>query len=169
MSGLPKKASDKVNTLGIVMVGVTAAVLTWASVVGLQAYYNNTAGSIADQRNAANKGREMRDLKAKQRTELQESKFIDAQKGRVTIPIESAMAHVLRSQREGEPSLVPAVGAHDLPTVPARWGKPADTQAPPTGGANPTPAAPGETQPAPASGTEPAPGTPAPSPSPTPP
>ena len=69
MSGLPKKASDKVNGLGIVMVGVTASVLTWASVVGLQAYYNQTAGSIEGDRNAANKGREMRDLKSKQRSE----------------------------------------------------------------------------------------------------
>src|SRR5688572_9390936 len=139
MSGLPTKATDKVNTLGIVLVGVTAAVLTWASVVGLQAYYNGTSGTIEGDRNAQNKGREMRDLKAKQRAELQDSKYVDAKRGIVTIPIETAMAQVLKSQREGAPSLVPAVGAHDLPTVPAKWGKPSEV--PPAGGANVTPPA----------------------------
>ncbi len=46
MSDLPRKAQDRVNTFGVVLIGLVAAVLLWVSVVARQAYYYRTAGKI---------------------------------------------------------------------------------------------------------------------------
>jgi hypothetical protein len=131
MSGLPTKAQDRINNFGIVLIGTVAGVLLWVSVVALQAYYYSSAGEVEKQRDAEGKGREMRDLHAQQLADLQDSKYLDPAKGVVTIPIDAAMSLVLEDARGGAGSLVPAVGAHDTPTVRARWGRPSDTD--PTG------------------------------------
>ena len=161
MSDLPKKSEDRVNVFGIVMVGLVTSVLVWVSIVLLMAYYQNTAGSLEDQRNAANKGREVLDLKAKQTRELDESKYVDPKRGIVSIPIDDARELVLRDANSGAASWVPAIGPHDTATVPAAWGRPPDN---PAAGAAGTPLAPTDgtpppagTPPAPTDGTQPAP------------
>ena len=162
MSDLPRKAQDRVNTFGVVLIGLVAAVLLWVSVIALQAYYYSTAGKMEAERGSAGKSREVRDLKAEQRAYLQEGKYVDPKKGIVAIPIDDAMKLVVRDGKAGSPSLVPAIGAHDQPTVPAVSGRPPDNVQPP-GGAAPAPG--GAAAPAPggaAGGT--APTTPAGSP-----
>jgi hypothetical protein len=151
MSELPKKSEDKVNVFGVVMIGFVTSILLWVSVVALQAYYNNTAGALESDRSASGKGREMRDLKAKQLAEMMDSKFVDPKKGVVTIPIDEAMRLVVRDAKQGARSLVPAVGPHDTPTVPAVSGRPPDVMPAPEGGATaPGGAAPPEGAAAPA-------------------
>jgi hypothetical protein len=153
-SALPRKASDRVNTYGILLIGLVSSVLLWVSVVALQAYYNRTAGQLQGERDAAFKNRQVTDLKSAQVAELQDSKYVDPKKGRVTIPIDSAKGLVLRDLRDGKPSLVPAVGPHDKATVPAKWGRPPDQVAAPAGAApGGAPAAGGA---APAAGAAPA-------------
>lgn len=145
MSELPKKAQDRVNTFGVVLIGAVAAVLLWVSVVALQAYYYSTAGKVESERASTGKGREVRDLKAEQRAYLQEGKYVDPKKGIVAIPLDDAMKLVLDDAKAGKPSLVPVIGAHDQPTVPAVSGRPPDNVASPTapaGGAGAAPAAP---------------------------
>jgi len=160
---MPKRGQDRINTYGILLIGLVSSVLLWVSVVALQAYYNRTAGSLETERSAMLKNREASGLKAGQLAELQDSRYVDARKGLVTIPIDSAKQLVLRDLRDRAPSLVPAIGPHNLPTVPAVWGRPPDLPgAPPAGGAAPAGAAPaGGAQAAPAAGTA-APATPAP-------
>jgi len=161
MSDLPRKAQDRVNTFGVVLIGMVAAVLLWVSVVALQAYYYSTNGKLEAQRSATGKGREVRDLKAEQRAYLQEGKYVDPKKGIVTIPIDDAMKLVLRDGKAGASSLVPAIGAHDQPTVPAVSGRPPDNVQPPAapGGAAP---APGGAAPPPAGAAPTTPAGPAP-------
>ena len=154
MSDLPRKAQDRVNTFGVVLIGLVAAVLLWVSVIALQAYYYSTAGKMEAERGSAGKSREVRDLKAEQRAYLQEGKYVDPKKGIVAIPIDDAMKLVVRDGKAGSPSLVPAIGAHDQPTVPAVSGRPPDNVQPP-GGAAP---APGGAAPAPGGAAAPAPG-----------
>ena len=163
MSDLPKKAQDRVNTFGVVLIGVVSAVLLWVSVVALQAYYNNTAGSVESERASSGKSREVRDLKAAQVAYLQEGKYVDPRKGLVTIPLDDAMRLVLRDAKAGEKSLVPAMGAHDQPTVPAVSGRPPDNLPPPAAPAGGAAPAPGGAAPAPG-GAAPAPGGAAPAP-----
>lgn len=137
MSELPHKAEDKTNVFGIVMVGVVSSILVWVSVVLLVAYYDNTAGSLELERDAANKSREVETLKQQQLIALADSKYVDAKRGLVTIPLEDAMQVVLRDAKSGADSLVPAIGPHnvtpdDAPSFP---GGPAPDPNAATGGA----------------------------------
>ncbi|HTE53357.1 MAG TPA: hypothetical protein VK698_21025 [Kofleriaceae bacterium] len=147
-SALPKKQQDRVNAYGIVLIGLVGTVLIWVSVVALQAYYNRTSGALRSERDAEWKNKDVMDLKTAQLAELRDSKFVNPQKGIVTIPIDQAEVLVLKGLRDGDPSVVPAVGPHDLPTVPAVWGRPVDAAAPAAGGPAAVPAAGGAAAPA---------------------
>ena len=151
-SALPKKQQDRVNAYGIVLIGLVGTVLIWVSVVALQAYYNRTSGALRSERDAEWKNKDVMDLKTAQLAELRDSKFVNPQKGIVTIPIDQAEVLVLKGLRDGDPSVVPAVGPHDLPTVPAVWGRPVDAAAPAAGGPAAVPAAGGAAAPAAAGG-----------------
>src|SRR5688572_23133750 len=111
MSGMPKKNADNVNNFGIVLIGLTSAVLLWVSVVALQAYYGSTAGAVEEERQATNQGGEVRALMAQQTSLLKESHWVDQKKGTVSIPIEAAEALVIAAAQAGAPSLVPSIGS----------------------------------------------------------
>ena len=118
-------AEDKLNTLAIVTIGIASVLLVWASIVALQAYYENSFGAEMRRKATDGKGSELRSLLAEQRASLRELRRNDD--NTVRIPVERAKQLVIAELRAGEPvSLVPAVGAHDEPTVPATWGRPAD-------------------------------------------
>jgi hypothetical protein len=118
-------AEDKSNTLAIVTIGVASVVLLWASIVALQAYYENSFGAEMHRKATEGKGDELRTLLAEQRAGLQALRRNDEET--VRIPIERAKQLVVAELRTGEPaSLVPAVGPHTTPTVPAEWGRPPD-------------------------------------------
>ncbi|HET6613888.1 MAG TPA: hypothetical protein VFG83_17940 [Kofleriaceae bacterium] len=119
-------AEDKVNALGIVTIGIVSAMLVWVSVVALQAYYQNTYGEEEAKKNAENKSAAYLSLRATQAADLDEYVWADRQKGLVKLPIERAMELVVHDLQAGSPSVVPAVGAQDTPTVPAVFGRPPD-------------------------------------------
>lgn len=130
MSEFPHKAEDQVNTFGIVMIGVVSAVLLWVSIVALQAYYQSTAGPLEAAREAEGKAAELRALTAQQRAALQQTEYADAAEGSLRrLPIDLAMKAVVRDSLAGAPSLVPAVGPHDTPTVAPVFGKPVEGEA----------------------------------------
>jgi hypothetical protein len=151
----PKRANDVVNNFGIVLIGVVSAILVWVSVVALQAYYDIGAGKLELERLEAGQEHGVRELKAKQTAALHELKWLDQKKGTVAIDIDSAMAMVVRDAKAGAPSLVPAIGPHDLATVPALPGRPADAAAAPAPAPAGAPAA--APAPAPAGAAAPAP------------
>jgi hypothetical protein len=118
-------AEDKPNTLAIVTIGVASVLLLWASIVALQAYYANTFGAEMQRKFTEGQDGELRTLLAEQRAGLQALKRNDDET--VRIPIDRAKQLVVAELRSGQPaSLVPAVGPHLEPTVPAIWGRPAD-------------------------------------------
>lgn len=139
MSEFPKKAEDRVNTFGIVMIGIVSAVLLWVSIVALQAYYQSTAGPLEAARDAEGKSAELRALRAGELAALQKTEYADAAQGTLRrLPIDLAMKAVVRDAIAGEPSLVPAVGPHDQATVPPVFGKPIEgATVPPADGVAP--------------------------------
>ena len=125
MSEFTKRADDKVNTFGIVLIGFVSTILVYVSIIALQAYYSSTAGRLANTRDNEGAAGELRAARAAQLATLQRTEYADAQKGSLKrLPIDRAMALVVEDARRGESSLVPAVGAHDQPTIPAVAGKP---------------------------------------------
>ncbi len=117
MSEFPKKNEDKVNTFTIAMIGGVAAILLWASVVALQAYYAKTGGDLEARRNVEGQDKALRAARAEQLGALAEYTWVDRNAGTAKLPIERAMKLVAEDAQAKKASLVPSVGAHDTPTV----------------------------------------------------
>lgn len=147
----PKKNPDYVNTVGVVVIGLAGALLVYASFVGLQAFYYKEATMLELERDAEGKSAELRTLRSEQEKTLQGYRRLDAARNTVTLPIEVAMQRVVEAATaDPGATLVPVVGAHDTPTIPAIAGKPTGAQIPAA------PAAPAATDGAPADGAAPA-------------
>ena len=145
MSDGPKKAEDSINTFVIALIGVVSTFVVWASVVALQAYYFNTGEALNHEREIAGQSDQLRSVNAEQEGQLNPAKAetVDAAKGTVRVPISYAMTTVVKTLKQNPgASAVPAIGAHDTPTLPAVKDAPKAPEQP--------------TAPAPAPGTEPA-------------
>lgn len=142
------RAEDRVNTYAIVVVGLVGALLTYVSIVALQAYYASTINAEQSVKDVAGMGQGYQSLKAEQVARLSD---YGRAGDRMRLPIETAKDLVVEDARNGASSLVPGVGEHDTPTVDPATGKAIGAPAAPeTEGA----AAPGGAQ-APADGAAP--------------
>ena len=125
MSEFPKKAEDRMNSAAIALVGIVSAIMIWATVVALLAYYKNTNGALFEIREAEGNNAAVNSMKAQQSAQLKELKYLDPQKGTLArLPIDRAKALVVAAAKANKPSFVPSIGAHDVPSVPAKAGKP---------------------------------------------
>ena len=71
MSG-GKRNPDKINTIGIVVVGVCGAVLVYVSIVALQAFYVNDTSDIQTMADYGGQDMPMKNLKAQQMGSINE-------------------------------------------------------------------------------------------------
>lgn len=146
MSGTGKRGADKLNIVGVVTVGVCGAVLTYVSVVLLEAFYMGETSQVEEQR-AFEAPQSLRNtVKAAGLTSLDGTR-------EGTIAIDQAMALIVEEAPRDPANLVPAIGRADQPTVVAEYGRPptlpATPAAPaPADGASPDPATPAPTDPA---------------------
>ena len=132
MEGGPKQ-KDKLNIIAIVAVGAVGCLAVYASFVALQAFYEIEAREVEEERFAEGKGEEFRALQKEQRDEILSYRWISQADGTVSLTIDRAMELVVQEVAQGKSNdLVPKVGPHDTPTVPAVWGRPPDNvQMPP--------------------------------------
>lgn len=115
------RAEDKVNTYAIVVVGLVGALLTYVSIVALQAYYASTIGAEESVKEVAGLGTDYQSMKAEQSIVMSE---YGRTGDKIRLPIERAKELVLEDARNRASTLVPAVGEHDTPTVDPATGKP---------------------------------------------
>ncbi len=151
MSDFPEKAPDRTNALAVLVIGLATTAILWASVIALQAYFENTQGEISAARKARGLSAEVRDLNAEQRADLSKTAYADATKGTLKrLNVETAKSLVVRDAKGGG-SLIPTLGELNVPTIPAAAGRPVD-------GASSEPAAPvdGAAPAAPVDGAAPA-------------
>lgn len=135
MSG-PKRNPDKLNTIGIVVVGICGAVLVYVSIVALQAFYmEDSAGvqTMADYGGlekpaAGHKADELRNI-----TEVGKNA-----NGTYHMKIDDAMRLIVRDAAKDPSHLVPALPPSTKPTIEPTYGRPT-----PLGGSA-APAAPAE-------------------------
>lgn len=157
MSDFPVKEEDKVNSMAIVVVGLATTAILWASVIALQAYFEDTEGEIAEQRATIGRADGVRDLKSQQSADLSKTTYADPNKGTLKrLSIEHAKSAVVRDAKAGAATLIPTLGLLNTATVPAMAGKPALVPAD-ASPSTPAPAAPPADVPAPP-GAAPAPG-----------
>jgi hypothetical protein len=151
-----EKQPDNPNVVGIIVIGAAGSLLVIILFIALQAYYTAGASALQAVREAEEIDFDRRKVQADQETLLKELRWLDQGKRTARIGIESAMkAVVADAAADRGATLVPAVGAHDTPTVPAIPGRPADNAQVPVPAAGTAPA----DGTAPATGTTPASGT----------
>jgi len=157
MSG-PKRNPDRLNTIGIVVVGLCGAVLVYVTIVALQAFYVNDTSeiqTIADYGGQDTASKSLRSDQLSRIGEYASNPKPAAPKANETakqqsfrIPIDVAMKLVVEGAKADPSQLIPAVGRSDKATVLPIFGRPKPLPAAPA----PAPAAGADAAGAPAAG-----------------
>lgn len=156
MSG-PKRNPDKLNTIGVVVVGICGAVLVYVSIVALQAFYMNDTSEIQTMADYGGNDKTAASIKTAQLHNITEPAKNAAQAGKAEtykISIDDAMRIVVEQAKVDPSTLVPSQGRADKATVQPIYGRPQPL----------APATPPATTPAPADGAGAGSGSAAPAP-----
>jgi hypothetical protein len=147
MSG-PKRNPDRLNTIGIVVVGICGAVLVYVTIVALEAFYVNDTSEIQTMADYGGQDTSARSLRAEQVNRIGEynpnprpavPKPNEAARPQTyRIPVDVAMKLVTGEAKADSSALVPQVGRSDKSTVLPIFGRPKIIPPPPP----PAPAAP---------------------------
>jgi hypothetical protein len=162
MSGGPKRNPDKLNTIGVVVVGVCGAVLVYVTIVALEAFYVNDTSDIQTMRDYGGTDHWQNNLRVDQQKNLQDQGSPNGVAANLPqsyrIPIDKAMKLVVDDANKPNADFARLAGTA-LP--------PASVQpkplAPPAGAgsaATPPPTTPGEGSAAPTGAGSAAPTTP---------
>lgn len=144
MSG-PKRNPDKLNTIGVVVVGICGAVLVYVSIIALQAFYMNDTSEIQTMADYGGNDKTAASIKTAQLHNISEPAKNAAQAGKAEtykINIDDAMRIVVEQAKVDPATLVPSQGRADKATVQPIYGRPQPL----------APATPPATTPAPADG-----------------
>jgi len=133
MSG-PKRNPDRLNTIGIVVVGICGAVLVYVTIVALEAFYVNDTSEIQTMADYGGQDTNVRSLRAEQVNRIGEynpnprpaaPKANEAAKPQTyRIPVDIAMKLVVGEAKADASALVPQVGRSDKTTVLPIFGRP---------------------------------------------
>jgi len=148
MSG-PKRNPDRLNTIGIVVVGICGAVLVYVTIVALEAFYVNDTSEIQTMADYGGQDTPAKSLRAEQLSRINEyatnpkpaaPKANEAPKPQTyRIPIDVAIQRIVKEAKTDASSLIPQIGRSDKNTVLPIFGRPKIIPPPP---AAPPPAAP---------------------------
>ena len=156
MSG-PKRNPDKLNTIGIVVVGICGAVLVYVTIVALQAFYMDDTSEIQTMADYGGQDTFGKAIRTTQEGSIKEyapnGAVADPSKQTYRIAIDQAMKKVVEDARKDPSNLVPLVGKSDTPTILPIFGRPKALPGAGSGSAAPPPAGTGSsaaTEPTPA-------------------
>ena len=121
MSGGTKRNQDRINIIGVVVIGVCAAVMVYVSIVALQAFYSNDSSDVQTMADYGGQDTAAKNLRADQTRNIQEPKSAGGNK--FNIHIKDAQKLVLDSAKDPS-NFVPAVGRSDKPTIEPIFGRP---------------------------------------------
>lgn len=126
MSG-PKRNPDKLNTVGIVVVGICGAVLVYVTIVALQAFYMDNTSEIqtlADYggQDAVAKGRKADELR--NISEAGKNAPVEGMEPTFRIPIEHAMKLIVEDAKKNPSHLIPALPPSVKASIEPVFGRP---------------------------------------------
>jgi hypothetical protein len=136
MSG-PKRTADKLNTIGIVVVGICSAVLVYVTIVALQAFYMNDTSEIQTMADYGGQDTVAKAIRAEQTGTITRSSTPNAPPKSVAevqtyrIPINVAMQKVVDDAKKDPHTLIPAFGPSKCRTVLPDFGRPKADDKPP--------------------------------------
>jgi hypothetical protein len=129
MSG-PQRNPDSINTVGIVIIGICAAVLVYVTITALQAFYMNDTADVQTMADYGGNDTNVRRVKAEALGHISESGINRDKSSNITsyrIPIQAAMAKVVeQANAPGErklDELIPGVKSNHS-TVQPQFGRP---------------------------------------------
>lgn len=139
MSG-PHRNPDRVNSIGIVVIGICGAVLVYVSIVALQAFYMGDTSEVQMMADYGGQDIGARTIRAEQINAINTTGPNPA--GTFRIPIEHAMELVVADAKRDPGDLVPTQGRADKRTIEPSFGRPklAAPAAPPASGSAAAPA-----------------------------
>ena len=126
MSG-PKRNPDKLNTIGVVVVGICGAVLVYVTIVALQAFYVNDTSEIQTMADYKGQDTAAKTRKAEEMRNISEVVANAASPGMpptYRIDINTAMQHVVNDAKTDPAHLVPALPKSEKPTIEPVFGRP---------------------------------------------
>src|SRR5512138_3118175 len=106
MSG-PKRNPDKLNTIGVIVVGICGAVMVYVTIVALQAFYMNDTSEIQTMADYGGQDTTAKGHKADELRNISEPASNPG--GTYRIPIEAAMKLVVEDAKKDPSHLVPAL------------------------------------------------------------
>src|SRR5262249_39734367 len=146
MSG-PKRNADKLNTIGIVVVGLCGAVLVYVTIVALEAFYVNDTSEVQTTADYGGQDISALSLRPNQTAKIEEygpnAKPPEPKRGEAQrpqsyrVPIDIAMKLVVQDAKVDPGNLIPTMGRSEKSTVLPIFGRPKVITAP----AAPAPAA----------------------------
>src|SRR5688572_22601836 len=110
MSDTGKRNADRLNMIGVVVVGICGAVLTYVSIALLQTFYMNDTEQVEDTKSFVGQDSMTRDLRAKQLGAIRPTQGTRNAAGTFVIPIERAMELVVQDFAKDPAALVPTQG-----------------------------------------------------------
>lgn len=134
MSG-PKRNPDKLNTIGVVVVGICGAVLVYVTITALQAFYMNDTSEIQSQADYDGQDKIARGKKADELRNIGEPAANPGNTGTYRMKIEDAIKLVVEDAKKDPSHLTGSkLPAATKESIPPKFGRP------PIGGAAPAPA-----------------------------
>jgi hypothetical protein len=135
MSDGTKRNSDKLNTIGIVVVGICGAVLAYVSIALLQAFYMNDSSDVQTMADYGGQDTEFQRIRAEEFSRITQCTNVMAAMGgggenKHTVPVDHAMRLVVDDARRDAAMLVPLFGRADKPTIKAQFDRPVPLTAP---------------------------------------
>ena len=122
MSG-PHRNPDKLNTIGIVVVGICGAVLVYVTIVALQAFYMNDTSDMQTTADYGGQDTTSKTLRADQMRNINDYGANAGTAGTYHLQIDRAMELVLDAAKRGDAIYVPAYGAAKCRTTAAIPGR----------------------------------------------
>src|SRR5215475_6147993 len=133
MSG-PKRNPDRLNTIGVVVVGICGAVLVYVTIVALEAFYVNDTSEVQTMADYGAQDLNAKSLRTEQVNRIgeygtnprpQAPKANEVQRQQTyRIPIDVAMKRVVDDAKVDPGALVPSLGQSDKATVLPIFGRP---------------------------------------------
>jgi hypothetical protein len=134
MSG-PHRNPDKLNTIGIVVVGICGSVLVYVTIVALQAFYQNDTSTVQTMADYGGNDTTARSIKSTQTNEINQygknaGSGAGAPPASYRVPIDVAMKLVVDNAKVDPSNLVPSQGRSDKPSIKPIFGRPQKLETP---------------------------------------
>lgn len=144
-----KRNPDRLNMLGVVVVGICGAVLVYVSIALLQAFYMNDTAKVETLADYGGQDSMQKSVKAEQLGHLDPQPTRNAN-GTYTIKVDKAIELVVRDAKAHPDTLIPSQGPSTKQTIPPVFGRPLPGAGAGAGSAAPAPAGAGSGSAAPA-------------------